>query len=583
MSRQGIVSADNPLRAALWSCRWHFLGAGIFSAFINSLYLAPTLYMLQVYDRVLSSGSKTTLSLISLVLILSLASLSGLDWLRSRILVRCSAQLDSELAAPILKKVLEEETLTRIDRVRFVRDFDTLRQTIAGSGALAAFDAPWIPIYIAAAFLLHPALGLLCIVSCVAMVGLAWLNERVSGPLISDANTFAATAYAKQDNASAWAEEIRALGMVDNLVVRQMADRAKMMDRQTDASFAAGDVMGWIKFLRLALQSASLGLAALLAIDGRLSPGAVVGGSFLLMRCLAPVEQIVAAWKGIVSGRNAYTSIGKLLVARGDTSAKTALPRPTGILSIEDLTVLSPQGNRIGVAEVSFSVARGEMIAVTGPSGSGKSSLMRALAGAAVPARGVVRLDGAATKDWPVGEYAKHVGYLPQDFTLFPGTIKDNISRFRIPSPAGTPTIDELTVEAARLVGAHEMILRLPDGYDTVVGLGGIGLSGGQTQRVALARAMFDSPVVLVLDEPDAHLDLEGESALAAALQHLRANGVTILAAAHRGGLTSLADKMLLLNGGRIQAYGSLAGLAAAMRAREEAPSPQIQQELRRA
>jgi PrtD family type I secretion system ABC transporter len=564
MGLRSVFRSEGPIGTAIYACRGHFFAAAIFSAFINALYLAPTIFMLQVYDRVLSSGSKGTLVLLSLVLTSAITALVGLDWLRARILIRCSAQLDLHLARPVMAEILGQQGLSRSERVRHMRDFDLLRQTIAGSGALAAFDAPWIPVYIAAAFLLHPLLGGLCILACLALFTLAFINERVTAPLIGAANNSAAQAYARQDFTSSWAEEVRALGMVEHLVRHQSMDRAGMIGLQAEASFAANDVGAVIKFLRLALQSAALGVAALLALDGKLSPSALMGGSFLLIRCLAPVEQIVAAWKGIVGSRNAYNGLEKLLDKGALAARKTALPRPKGEISVEGVLVLSPQGDRVGLADVSFALSAGEMLAVTGPSGSGKSSLMRALAGAAVIARGAIRLDGASLDDWPAQSLSQHVGYMPQDFTLFPGTIKENISRFA--NWADQDEVDRLTVEAAKRIGAHEMILRTPNGYDTRVGLGGLGLSGGQTQRIALARAMFGSPAVLVLDEPDAHLDLEGESALAAALHQLRLEGVTIIAAAHRGGIVSFSDKMIVLNAGRVQAFGALRDLAAAMR-----------------
>jgi PrtD family type I secretion system ABC transporter len=564
MGLRSVFRPEGSIGTAIYACRGHFFAAAIFSAFINALYLAPTIFMLQVYDRVLSSGSKGTLGLLSLVLTSAITALVGLEWLRARILIRCSSQLDLHLALPVMHEILGQQGLSRSERVRHMRDFDLLRQTIAGSGALAAFDAPWIPVYIAAAFLLHPLLGGLCILACLAMFTLAFINERVTAPLIGAANNSAAQAYARQDFTSSWAEEVRALGMVEHLVRHQSMDRAGMIGLQAEASFAANDVGAVIKFLRLALQSAALGVAALLALDGKLSPSALMGGSFLLIRCLAPVEQIVAAWKGIVGSRNAYSGLKKLLDKGALEARKTALPRPKGEISVEGVLVLSPQGDRVGLADVSFALSAGEMLAVTGPSGSGKSSLMRALAGAAVIARGAIRLDGASLGDWPAQSLSQHVGYMPQDFTLFPGTIKENISRFA--NWVDQDEVDRLTVEAAKRIGAHEMILRTPNGYDTRVGLGGLGMSGGQTQRIALARAMFGSPAVLVLDEPDAHLDLEGESALAAALHQLRLERVTIIAAAHRGGIVSFSDKMIVLNAGRVQAFGALRDLAAAMR-----------------
>jgi PrtD family type I secretion system ABC transporter len=583
VSLSGLFSTEDPLGRALLSCRRHFAAAAAFSAGVNFLYLAPTLYMLEIYDRVLATGGKATLLLISLVLLFAIASLAGLDWLRSRLLVRCGAQLELALAGPVIMQSMRQPGFGRTNRSRLMRDFDALRQTIAGPGALAAFDAPWIPIYIGAAFLLHPVLGLLCLCSCAGMIALAWLNERVSAPLLTRANAAAASGYAQHDHISSVAEQAQALGMTESLVAVQLNYRAKVSELQVEASFTSGRVTAVIKFLRIVLQSAALGVAAWLAIGGHLSPGAVIGASFLLARCLAPVEQIVAAWRSIANGRDAYRALRLLFERAEDDVEKTVLPRPLGDIAVESLTVLTPLANRIGVADISFAVEAGQMIGILGPSGSGKSSLLRALAGATMPARGVVRIDGAATSTWPTGQLARHIGYLPQDFVLFPGTVKDNISRFHAYGPYADEPIDEMTIAAAKSIGIHELILRLPEGYDTKVGLGGVGLSGGQTQKIALARAMYGSPSVLILDEPNAHLDLEGEGYLCSLLKDLREQKVTIIIAAHRGPLLATADKMMVLSGGRIQSFGSLADIGATMRrAASAAETPELT-EMRRA
>jgi PrtD family type I secretion system ABC transporter len=566
VSLSGLFSTETPLGRALGSCRRHFTAAAVFSAGVNFLYLAPTLYMLQVYDRVLATGGKPTLLLLSLVLLFALASLSGLDWLRSRILIRCGAQLELALAGPVITQSMRQPGFGRTSRSRLMRDFDALRQTLAGPGALAAFDAPWIPIYIGAAFLLHPALGLLCLFSCIGMMALAWLNERITAPLLTRANAAAASGYAQHDHISAQAEQAQALGMTESLVAVQLNYRAKISELQVEASFVSGRVTAVIKFLRITLQSAAIGVAAWLAIDGHLSPGALMGASFLLARCLAPVEQIVGAWRSIANGRDAYRALKALFERAEEDVEKTVLPRPIGDIAVEAMTMLTPLANRIGVADVSFTIDAGQMIGILGPSGSGKSSLLRALAGAAMPARGAVRIDGAATSTWPTGQLARHIGYLPQDFVLFPGTVKDNISRFHAYGPYADEPIDEMTVAAAKAIGIHELILRLPEGYDTKVGLGGVGLSGGQTQKIALARAFYGAPSILILDEPNAHLDLEGEGHLCNLLKDLREQKVTVIIAAHRGPLLATADKMMVLNGGRIQSFGSLADLGAIMR-----------------
>jgi ATP-binding cassette subfamily C protein len=553
-----LSGAPDPVRQALGRCRSHFVGVALFSATINLLYLTPTIYMMQVYDRVLSSGSGTTLLMLSLVGLAGLATLSLLDWLRSRVLIRATARFDKVLAAETLRAILSQPALSRLERAEAMRQFDTLRQGIGGSGVLAAFDAPWAPIYIVVAFLLHPALGALSLVAALVLLGLAWSNERATHKRMSAANEAASQSYASQAHVSAYAAEVRALGMHDALINRQLRERARSTDLQLDASLAYGSHSGLMKFVRLTLQSAALGVGGYLAINGAISGGAVFAASLLLSKSVQPIEQLVGAWKPLLGARDAWHKISGLLI-NAPATARTRLPDPTGLVEVDQVTVLTPQNERVAVADISFRVEPGEIVGVVGLSGAGKSSLLRALGGAVLPARGMVRFDGASYADWDSRQITRHIGYLPQEFVLFPGTVRDNISRFAAELGEPAETIDAAVIAAAQLVGVHNAIVRLPQGYDTLIGMGGVGLSAGQTQRIALARALYGEPRVLILDEPNAHLDAEADYALIQLLSQLKRQGVTVILAAHSGDLLASVDKLLLLQNGRIARFGPLA------------------------
>lgn len=563
----------SPLRRALRACRQHFVAAAVFSALINLLYLAPTLYMLLVYDRVVPTNGLGTLVLASLVGLTAVATLSILEWVRSRLLVRSGAQMEHELAGPVMAAVLAQPGLSRTERAQAMRQFDVFRQAMSGAAILTAFDAPWSPIYIIAAFLLHPAIGLLCLLASGLMLSLAWLNERATHAPLKAANDAAAIAYGRQDYASAWASEVRALGMGRALVAKQLADRRTLVELQTQASFSAGRYTSLIKFARLVLQSGALGFGAYLAVERQISAGAIIAASLLLTRALAPVEQIVGSWKSIIQARDAFADLTRLFSGARSAPEAIHLPTPRGDISIEGVTMLTAHRERVALSEVTLKIEAGQFIGVIGPSGAGKSTLLRLIAGAAAAERGVARIDGAAMSDWDSERLAQHIGFLPQEFLLFSGTIRDNIARFQTHLGQDAEALDAEVIRAAQAAGAHEMILRLPQGYATQVGLGGSGLSAGQTQRIALARALYGRPRILVLDEPNAHLDAEGEQVLVDALNQQRAEGVTVIVAAHRGAVLAGADKLALIKGGRLEMFGALADVAAAMRAAQAGPT----------
>jgi PrtD family type I secretion system ABC transporter len=565
-SQLPLADAARPLREALTACRPHFIAAASFSALVNLLYLAPTLYMLLVYDRVMPTGAGGALALVSLVGLVAIATLAFLEWMRARLLIRSGARLEQALAGPVMSAVLNQPSLSRVDRAQAMRQFDSFRQAVAGHAILAAFDAPWTPIYVLAAFLLNPAIGWLCVGAGALMLALAWLNERATRTPLKAANAAAAGVYARQDHASAWSAEIRALGMGRALVAKQLGERHGVIDLQTKASFAAAGWGGLIRFVRLVLQSGALGLGAWLAIERQISPGAVIAASLLLGRALAPIEQIVGSWRSIIQAQGAFEALNALFAHDAAAAKPLHLPTPIGALSLEKVSVMTPTLERIALTDINLDIEAGGFIGVVGPSGAGKSTLLRVIAGATEPKTGVVRIDGAARREWDGERLARHVGFLPQEFLLFSGSIRDNISRFRGFLEEDAEAVDAETIRAAQAAGAHEMILRLPDGYATQVGLGGAGLSAGQTQRIALARALYGAPSILILDEPNAHLDAEGEAQLVESLAEQKAKGVTILVAAHRGAVLAAADKLLMLKDGQIGMFGGLADVLAAMR-----------------
>jgi ATP-binding cassette subfamily C protein len=544
------------IKAAADACRRHFTYAMLFSALLNLLFIAPMLYMLQVYDRVIPTAGGMTLLFLTLVLVFALITLSLLDAIRSRLLVRASVRLDRVLSGAILDATLARPELgTQRIAKQALREFDVLRQTLTGPVMVGVFDAPWIPVYIIIAALIHPWVGLLALLGAALSVFLAWRNERATNVPLKHANEAAGRAYAAFEFTVASAEVVRALGLRRALVSGHLHDRHSMMDLQTGASLDSSRLTALSKFLRLTLQSIALGLGALLAIDGKVSPGAVFASSFIVGRALAPIDQMVGGWKNIVQALGAYQALRELVRETPADIAVTRLPPPEGRLEVDSLTVLDPT-NRVILGNLGFKVETGEMIAIVGPSGAGKSTLARALAGAVLPARGVIRFDGADQRNWDPEILAEHVGYMPQEPSLFAGTIKENIARFSNRIEQDEAAIDEAVVAAAKVAGAHELILHLPGGYDYMLGLGGRGLSVGQSQRVSLARALFRDPQYLILDEPNSNLDAEGDQHLVRTLEEMKKRGRTILIVAHRLSVLPIVDRLMVIQEGRLAMFG---------------------------
>lgn len=545
-----------PLRAAVAALRWHLVFAAGFSALVNILYLAPTLYMMQVYDRVVPTGGLTTLAFITAVVFFALATLGALDHLRSRLMALAGLRLDRMLAGTVLRRVAGAQQISG-RAAQALREFDHVRAGIGGAGMIALFDAPWTPIYLIVCFMLHPALGALALLGAALLFGLAVLNERATKPRLQQAAKASAAAYAAQEAVASQAEVVRALGMRDSLVEHQLDQRRMATDAQIDAQMTGSRYTGVIKFLRMLLQSLALGLGAWLAVEGQISIGAIIAASVLLSRAVAPIEALVGAWGGIVQARTSWAVLIELFTGTADQDReRTALPNPVGRLQVENISVRSPAGDAILLKQVAFALEPGQTLGVIGPSGAGKTTLARVVAGALQPHAGVVRLDGADYAAWDSEKLARHIGYLPQDANLFDGSIKQNISRFtRIEEEASEKT-DARVVAAAKAAGVHEMILRLPQGYDTVIGMGGRGLSSGQGQRVALARALYGDPCLLVLDEPNSHLDMEGEAALVRAVKGAAQRGATVIVIAHRTGVLQSLDLLLVLKDGMVQGFG---------------------------
>jgi len=558
------------LAAALKDVKSYFIYAGVFSAAVNMLMLVPIIYMLQVFDRVVSSGSLSTLAMLTLLMVALLAAVGGFEWVRSMILISASNRIEKNLRQRVSDATFKRALYSggMMSDSQPLNDLSGLRQFLTGNGLFAFFDAPWFPIYVAIMFMFHPWFGMSAILAGIIMVTLAYTNEIVTSKKMKDANTRANQVSAQVNGSLRNAEVIAAMGMADDIRRRQENSADKVLLLQTDASKWAGILTSLSKSFRMIMQSLLLGMGALLVLRGELSPGMMVAGSLLLGRALAPIDMLVGTWKGFVVARAQYDRLGQLLQQIPQEKATMSLPAPQGRLTAAQVMVVPPGSQTIVVRGVSLDLQPGEALGIVGPSASGKSCLARALLGIWPTHSGKVRLDGADISAWDRTELGPHIGYLPQDIELFDGSISENISRFGRIDP-------EKIVAAAQLAGVHEMILRLPQGYDTVIGgVGGI-LSGGQRQRIGLARAIYGCPRLLVLDEPNSNLDDQGEKELVEAIHRIKAQGSTIIVITHRTMVLQSVDKILVMKEGAAVAYGPkdqvLASLAAPPQAQKAA------------
>ena len=546
---------------AVHSCRPHLMAAAAFSFFLNLLFLAPAIYMLQVYDRVVATGGKTTLLFITLALAVALVTMSALDAIRARLLVKASLRLDALLAPRILNRMMATGSSGSIQAMR---DFDTVRQTVGSPVIAALFDVPWFPIFLLVAFLLHFWLGIMALVAAAVLLFVAWRNQLATSEAIQTATQAMASSQQAAQTVALNSDVVRALGMTGAMVDRQLAHRQMALNEFAGAHFAGSRYAATSRFLRLFVQSASLGLGALLAIAGYVSAGAIIAASIVISRALQPVDALIGGWTSLTGARAALARLANVMAGGPADRIYTRLPDPRGQLDVDQVGVRGPDGNAI-VFGVSFQVKPGEFLGIIGPSGAGKTTLAKVISGAIPADAGTIRVDGAKLSDWDQDELARHIGFLPQEGTLFEGTVKENISRFdRI-----RPNIDEDVVAAAQQAGVHELILKLPHGYDTRLGPLGHGLSAGQAQRVALARALYGDPAILVLDEPNAFLDGEGEEALLRSIEAALKRQAAVIMIAHRKSVLKGATHLLVLEGGRPK----LAGPAKEVAARLAAPA----------
>ena len=543
------IKRTDELRRLLQTCKSYFVTAAMFSLAINLLYLAGPLYMLQVYDRVISSASEVTLVMLTIALLLAFLALAGLDAVRARVLTRASIRLDQRIAARIMMAIIDRSTCFGGARSQLLRDFDTFRQFITGTGIHAVFDLPWAPIYIAVIFVLHPALGSFALGCSIVLILMALLNEWIVKPPLTESGEAASRNYSFTEMSLRNTEVMRAMGMTEGLLKRWGRDRNRMLERQVTASDRAATMQSVIRFLRLSMQSVILGLGAYLVIERLATTGAMFAASILLGRALQPVEQVVGSWRNLVSARGAFLRVRELLSVNPPRETGLLLPRPEGRLSVEALTFVPPLSSKPILRGVSFAIEPGEVLGIIGPSGAGKSTLARHIVGVLAPSAGAVRLDGSDVSAWGRTSLGQHLGYLPQDIELFADTVAANISRFQDGE-------DDEAILAAQMAGVHDMILRLSKGYDTQVGEGGAVLSGGYRQRIGLARAIYGNPSLVVLDEPSSNLDADGDAALTDCITQLKENGTTVVIVSHRPSTIGLVDKILVLRDGVAEMFG---------------------------
>jgi ATP-binding cassette, subfamily C, bacterial RsaD len=538
-----------PLNRAFLVARPAILTAVFFSFFINLLALVSPLYMLQVYDRVLTSRNETTLIVLTIVVVLLFVVYGALEALRTQVLVRGGIGFDNVVRGPTFTSVLESNLKQQQGGSQAFRDIDQIREFLTGSGLISFCDAPWVPVFLVVSFILHPFFGILAVIAGLIIFGLAIANDFATRDPLKKATL---AGIAAQNDVSATlrnAEVMRAMGMWGGLQRRWQGRRDELIAWQAAASDRGGGVMATIRFVRQVVQTLILGGGAYLAIKGDISPGAMIAASILVGRALAPIEAAVGQWKTYIGARGAWDRVQTIFRANVADEQRMPLPAPKGAVSVEAAMIAPPGARRPTIANCTFALEPGQMLAVVGPSAAGKSSLVRGLVGVWPTAAGVIRLDGFDLKHWDPEQLGEYVGYLPQDVELFSGSVAENIARFSEYEP-------EEVIAAARLAGVNEMIQGLTNGYDTQIGEGGVSLSGGQRQRLALARALYRQPPLIVLDEPNASLDQEGEAALIHAMTQLKTAGKTIIVVTHKVNILGFVDKILVLNNGLPQMFG---------------------------
>lgn len=555
--------SNTTLHRALTACRGSLLWVAGFSLCLNLLMLTPALYMLQVYDRVITTGSEETLLMLTLVVVFLFLVVGGLEWVRAGILVRLGNRLDAWVSEP-LHATMFHRGLGRPGGQEAwpLDDLATLRQGLAGGGLLAFFDVVWVPVYLGLLYLFDPWFGAFATLAGILLLTLVVASEKATRGLLDAAGREQSGARELAAGNLRNAEALDAMGMLSSIAGRWLARHRHGLWLQSRASDRAALLSSLTRALRLLLQSLILGLGALLVLEERITPGMMIAGSILLGRVLAPVDQLVGSWRGIVGARAAYRRLEALFREQPAAAPAMSLPRPQGRLALEAVTAGAPAGSQPIVAGVDLRLEPGEQVGIIGSSASGKSTLARLVLGIWPTWDGCVRLDGADIARWDREALGPHLGYLPQDVELFSGTIGENIARF-------APVDSDQVIAAARRAGVHEMILRLPDGYDTRIEASGGLLSAGQRQRIGLARALYGRPALVVLDEPNSNLDHRGEQALAHAMDALRQKGVTLLVISHRTGVLRRVDRLLVLESGRVRLFGPRDRVLARMAGRD--------------
>lgn len=549
------LKPKHPVADLLWTYSPILTGVALFSGVINILALGGSFYMLQVYDRVLPSQSVPTLVGLS-ILMFGLYVINGiLEFLRARIMSRVGTRLDNTLSPRVFSavQILPLRSRGGGDGMQPLRDLDQIRNFMSGLGLTALFDLPWMPVYLCFVYLLHPTLALVATLGALLLVVLTIVTEYRSSAPLKSASLAGGQRLALAESARRNAESIYAMGLSPHIGKRYDALNKRYLSYQLKASDAAGGIGNVTKVIRMLLQSAVLGLGAYLVIQNELSAGAIIAASITVSRALAPIETAIAHWKGFVSARLSATRLGELLMAAGEIDADVVeLPAPHLRLQVEQLYIAPPGQQEAIIKNITFTIDRGDALGVIGPSGSGKSTLARALAGIWRPLNpgGAVRLDGAALDQWAPEKLGRHIGYMPQDVELFYGTVAENIARF------DEAASSETVVAAAKAAGSHDLIVRLADGYQTIIGDGGRALSGGERQRVALARALYGNPFLVILDEPNANLDAAGDSALNESIVSIRRRGGIAIVIAHRPSALSAVNKVLVLDSGQTRAFG---------------------------
>ncbi|WPB85743.1 type I secretion system permease/ATPase [Sediminicoccus rosea] len=548
-ARGAVPLAETPLGKALAVCRRQFWLVAAFSGVVNLLQLTVSIYMMQVFDRVLATRNTDTLLYLTLVAIFALMILAMLEAVRSVIMQRIAAWVEHRVAPEGFMRAVEGQLRGGNYRMEALRDLGMCRAFLGSPGMLALFDLPWVPVYIGLVFLLHPMLGWLALGGAIILFILTLTNEAITSKALQTAGVAAMQGHRRAEAIARNAEVIDSMGMMPAVLRRWRGVLANAQEPQETAADRAAIILSLIKFFRLAVQLAVLGLGAWLVLQQELTSGASIAASIVMGRALAPVEQVVGSWKQLVQARSALRRLKVFLTMPRLRPAGMPLPAPRGDLSVERVSYNFPGQNVSMIKGVSFALAAGESLAIIGPSAAGKTTLVRMLIGTLPPTAGAVRLDGADVFLWQREDFGRYLGYLPQDVELFEGTVFDNIARLSEAEP-------EAVFEAAKLAGCHEMILRLPAGYETEIGDAGAHLSGGQRQLVGLARALFGAPRLVVLDEPNSNLDGDSEAALGRALQRLKAQGVTVVLVSHRPALVQEVDKVLVMKDGAAELFG---------------------------